>query len=225
MKQRVCIIVAGGSGRRIGGRIPKQFLPLCGRPILMHTIDRITTFDPSMRIILVLPAQEKAYWLSLCEKHSFHREMTLVDGGAERFLSVRNALCHITPGETVGIHDGVRPLVSFETLRRCYETAGTKGNAIPCIPIADSLRHITPDGTSHNVPRTEYLAVQTPQVFASEILIKSYQAACSPAFTDDASVVEASGIEINIVEGNRENIKITTPIDLAIAEQLLVNNI
>ena len=211
MKRRVCIIVAGGSGKRMESSTPKQFLPLCGRPILMHTIDRITAFDPSIRIILVLPTEEKGHWLALCEKHGFTRKITLVDGGAERFFSVRNALSHVATGETVGIHDGVRPLVSIETLRRCYETAEAKGNAIACVAVTDSLRHVATDGTSRSVPRREYLAVQTPQVFTSETLIKAYEADFSPTFTDDASVVEASGVEINIVEGNRENIKITTP--------------
>lgn len=217
------IIVAGGKGLRMGGDIPKQFLPIKGKPVLMRTIERFHECSPQLRVILVLPREQQDYWHTLCRDHSFGIDHTVVDGGDTRFGSCRNGLAAIPDDEegVVGIHDGVRPFVSADTVERCFARARQCGAAIPVLPVADSLRRVSGDGkSSHGVNRSEYRAVQTPQAFSIQVLKKAYRQPYQDSFTDDASVVEAMGVKVDMVEGNRENIKLTTPFDLKIAETL-----
>ena len=213
------LIVAGGKGLRMGSDLPKQFLPIGGKPVLMHTIEAFHHFDRTMKIILVLPQEQQTYWQELCAKHSFVIEHTVVDGGETRFHSVKNGLACVNSG-LVGVHDGVRPFVSPEVIKRCYELAAIKKAVIPVIDVVETVRHITETG-SETVSRNDYKLVQTPQVFDAELLKQAYAQEYTPFFTDDASVVEAMGIPLCLVEGNRENIKITTPFDLKISSALV----
>ena len=213
------LIVAGGKGLRMGSDLPKQFLPIGGKPVLMHTIEAFHHFDRTMKIILVLPQEQQTYWQELCAQHSFVIEHTVVDGGETRFHSVKNGLACVNSG-LVGVHDGVRPFVSPEVIKRCYELAAIKKAVIPVIDVVETVRHITETG-SETVSRNDYKLVQTPQVFDAELLKQAYAQEYTPFFTDDASVVEAMGIPVCLVEGNRENIKITTPFDLKISSALV----
>lgn len=216
------IIVAGGKGLRMGSDVPKQFLPVKGMPVLMRTISRFHECKPLMQIILVLPHHQQQYWHDLCSQYAFGIAHTVVDGGDTRFASSRNGLDAIpddTTG-TVGIHDGVRPFVAAEVISRCYDAARTHGAAIPVMPVTDTLRRIDSATTGHNVLRTDYRIVQTPQVFDIALLKRAFTQPFREEFTDDASVVEAMGCSVEMIEGNRENIKITTPFDLKIAETL-----
>lgn len=217
--KKYCIIVAGGSGKRMKSAVPKQFLPLDGRPLLMQSIERFYTFDNSIELILVLPAGHHSLWEKLCTEHSFGISHRLVAGGEERFHSVRAGLALVAGESLVAIHDGVRPLVSHDTIRRCYADAEEFGNAVPFVGPADSVRVVEGDD-SRPVARDEVRMIQTPQVFLSSIIIKAYERGFNPSFTDDATVAEASGIKIHLTHGNRENIKITTPEDLAVAHAL-----
>ena len=214
------VIVAGGSGKRMGAEIPKQFLELAGRPVLMHTIERFKTFNDSIEIITVLPENQLRFWIDLQKKHSFNVLHTLVKGGANRFLSVRNGLKFVNSPGLVAIHDGVRPFVSIDTIKRCFEAAEKLGNAIPAISPNESLRIINDLG-SIPVNRFHVKQVQTPQVFNAALIKNAYLQEYSPDFTDDATVLEKTGEKINLIEGNRENIKITTPEDLLISDALL----
>jgi 2-C-methyl-D-erythritol 4-phosphate cytidylyltransferase len=214
------VIVAGGSGKRMGMDTPKQFLELSGRPVLMHTIERFLEFNKSIEIITVLPENQLRFWTDLQKKYSFDVPHTLVKGGSKRFISVRHGLEFVNSPGLVAIHDGVRPLVRLETIKRCFETAGKFGNAIPVISPADSLRMETENGNSP-VDRMHVKQVQTPQVFDVAKIKKAYLQDFDPSFTDDASVLEKTGEKIRMVEGNRENIKITNPEDLFIAQTLL----
>lgn len=220
-RDKYVIIVAGGAGLRMGTGIPKQFLEIKGMPVIMHTINRFVDFYPGINIIIVLPPGKHRQWLSLCKKHSFNVPHTLVDGGDERFYSVKNGLKKVPPGSLVAVHDAVRPLVSPGTINRCFTMAEKKGNAVPVCRSPESLRQVNSSGLSFPVNRDEVRLVQTPQVFFSEILLKAYDCGYSPLFTDDATVVEEAGVTINLVEGNSENIKITSPPDLVIAEAFL----
>ena len=218
--KKFVIIVAGGSGSRMGSEIPKQFLELCGKPVLMHTIEVFLDFDPESEIIVVLPEDQQLFWKGLCLKHSFSLQHQVVAGGKIRFHSVLNGLSQIKDEGIVFIHDGVRPLVSRETLDRCLETAQKYGNAIPVLPVTESLRK--QEGSQNiSVDRSQYFSVQTPQTFRTGQILEAYKQDFDPTFTDDASVAEKAGFSIFMVEGNPENIKITTPIDLIIAETLL----
>jgi 2-C-methyl-D-erythritol 4-phosphate cytidylyltransferase len=218
------IIVAGGKGLRLGEPIPKQFLSINDKPILMHTIERFYQYQSSLNIILVLPEDQKEYWFKLCDTYLFTIPHTIVDGGITRFHSVLNGLATINNAEGLtGVHDGVRPFVSITTIKNCYAKARECGAVIPTIPLIDSIREITAN-SSQSRPRNIYLLVQTPQVFSTSILKKAYQQDFIDAFTDDASVVEALGHTITMVEGNQENIKITTPFDLVIAEAIIKTN-
>ncbi len=212
------IIVAGGKGLRMGGDVPKQFLSVAGRPILMRTIERFRSALETLRIILVLPKDQQPFWHELCEVHQFREPYLLADGGETRFHSVQHGLSLIPDDAegVVGVHDGVRPFPSVEVIRRCYETARTAKAVIPVVPVVETLRHVS-EGTK---PRGDYRLVQTPQTFDIQLLKAANRQPYTPDFTDDASVVEAYGHSITMVEGNRENIKITTPFDLTIAETL-----
>ena len=218
--KKFVIIVAGGSGSRMGTEIPKQFLELCERPVLMHTIQIFHDFDPECSIILVLPEDQQQYWDRLCLKHSFSLTHQIVSGGKKRFHSVKNGLSQIDEEGIVFIHDGVRPLVSKETLNICFRMAQKNGNAIPVLPVNESLRKLEGD-QNISVDRNLYFSVQTPQTFRTEQIRKAFRQNYNTAFTDDASVAEKAGFTIYMVEGNRENIKITTPTDLIIAESFL----
>lgn len=214
------LIVAGGTGKRMGAEIPKQFLELDGKPVLMHTIERFRSFSRDIEIITVLPEDQLRYWIELQEKYSFSVPQTLVKGGATRFLSVKNGLEFADAPGLVAIHDGVRPNVSNDTIKRCFEAARLHRNAIPVITPADTLRLIQGDDSTL-INRIHVRQVQTPQVFDIALIKDAYKQEYLPAFTDDASVLERTGVRINLVEGNRENIKITTPEDLLIAEAFL----
>lgn len=222
--ERFAILVAGGQGLRMGGDVPKQFLPLGGRPVLMHTIDRFREVFPDMHIIVVLPQGQHDYWHDLCRRHHLEGGFLTAPGGDTRFHSVLNGLNAIPADVSeglVGVHDGVRPFVSRDTLRRCYEEAARSGTAVPVVPVVETLRHVSPDGESMTVPRGDYRLVQTPQVFSLSLLRRAYRQTYAPHFTDDASVVEALGERITLVEGNRENIKLTTPADLLLAKGIM----
>ena len=210
------IIVAGGKGLRMGTDIPKQFLPIGGKPVLMRTIERFHEYSAALQVILVLPKAQQAYWQQLCKEYDFQVKYQLANGGETRFHSVQNGLALIPDDAegVVGVHDGVRPFASIEVIRNCYETAREKKAVIPVIPVVETLRHIS-EGTK---PRGDYRLVQTPQCFDIQLLKAANRQPYNDGFTDDASVVEAFGFNITLVEGNRENIKITTPYDLKIAE-------
>lgn len=216
------IIVAGGKGLRMGSDIPKQFLPIGGKPVLMRTLERFREYSADLQIILVLPEAQQDYWRQLCEEYHFDVEYQLANGGQTRFHSVQNGLA-LVPDDAegvVGVHDGVRPFPSIEVIKNCYETARTAKAVIPVIPVVETVRHLEKEG-SVTVPRDEYKLVQTPQTFDIQLLKAANRQPYNDGFTDDASVVESYGHAITLVEGNRENIKITTPYDLTVAEALL----
>lgn len=217
------IIVAGGKGLRMGADIPKQFIPVGGKPILMHTIERFHAYEETMEIILVLPESQQDYWRQLCLTYHFDIAHRVVNGGETRFESSKNGLNAIPEGAQglVGIHDGVRPFVSLTAIGACYDAAKTSHAVIPVLPVTDTLRHINTAEGDKNVLRSDYRIVQTPQVFDIALVKKAFQQPYRESFTDDASVVEALGHQVTMVEGNRENIKVTTPFDLKIAETLL----
>lgn len=219
MKQYV-IIVAGGKGLRMGTELPKQFLVVGGKPVLMHTINAFHTYNPQMKIILVLPDNQRDYWDGLCREYHFFVPHVVVGGGETRFHSVKNGLSQVDASGCVGVHDGVRPLVSQDVIARCYELAAREKAVVPVTDVVETVRHL--EGTrSVTVDRSAYKLVQTPQVFDVEVLKEAYRQSYSPHFTDDASVVEALGIPVTLTDGNRENIKITTPFDLKVAAALL----
>lgn len=223
---KYAVIVAGGKGLRMGSDIPKQFLPIGGKPVLMHTISRFHAYDEEMSVILVLPKEQQPYWKELCKQYHFDEEYQLADGGASRFQSCRNGLALIPDGTAglVAIHDGVRPFVSLDTIGRCLDAARETKAAIPVMPVTDTLRFTGDTPGGRNVQRSDYKAVQTPQVFDIPLVKRAYEQEESPDFTDDASVVERLGGTVTMVEGNRENIKITTPFDLKVAEMLIIQN-
>ena len=215
------IITAGGIGKRMNSSIPKQFLLLRNRPLLMHTIDLFHKFDPQAQIIITLPSDWWKHWSLLCKKYDFRVPITLIKGGIERYDSIKNALPK-AKGEIIAVHDGVRPLASFATIEQAILLARQKGSGIPVLPLKESIRkgdvHLN---SAQN--RNDFFTVQTPQCFKSAILKKAYEQNFSASITDDASLVEQSGSPIFLTEGNEENIKITTPFDLQIAEFYLKN--
>ena len=219
------IIVAGGKGLRMGSDIPKQFLPIGGKPVLMRTLERFCEYSNDLQIILVLPKAQQAYWQELCREYNFKVEYLLTDGGETRFHSVQHGLALIPDDAegVVGVHDGVRPFPSIEVIRSCYETARTAKAVIPVIPIVETVRELTGTGpvSSITVPRDHYRLVQTPQTFDIQLLKAANRQPYNNSFTDDASVVESYGHQITLVEGNRENIKITTPYDITVAEAII----
>ncbi|PJB15508.1 MAG: 2-C-methyl-D-erythritol 4-phosphate cytidylyltransferase [Flavobacteriales bacterium CG_4_9_14_3_um_filter_32_8] len=218
---KYAIIVAGGKGERMGTEIPKQFLELAGKPIIMHSLEKFKTTFPTIEIILALPENQIDFWKELCCKHKFTTiPHQLVKGGETRFHSVKNALELVKQKSIIAIHDGVRPLVSTKTITTCFNEAEKKGNAIPVVPVVESLRYVNNE-QNEAVKRSCYRLAQTPQCFSSEIILKAYQQQFDVNFTDDASVAEKLGEMIHLVEGNTENIKITTATDLIIAEALL----
>lgn len=215
------LIVAGGRGTRMGGPQPKQFLELAGRPVLMHTLEAFDRWDASARLIVVLPEDQIDTWKRLCEAHVFGRIHRVVAGGETRFHSVRNGLGAVASNGLIAVHDGVRPLVAPSVIAACFAAAADGGAAVPVVPVVESVREVDADGGSRPVDRTRLRVVQTPQVFRADVLRAAYRLPYDPRFTDDASVVEASGVAVRLVPGNRENIKLTTPMDLLLAEQLM----
>lgn len=224
------IIVAGGKGLRMGSDIPKQFLPIGGKPVLMRTLERFRDYSEDLQIILVLPEAQQTYWQELCKEYNFQVDYQIANGGQTRFHSVQNGL-NLIPDDAegvVGVHDGVRPFPSIEVICSCYETARTAKAVIPVIPIVETVRQIIPNNqnilsnpSSITVPRDHYRLVQTPQTFDIQLLKAANRQPYNDGFTDDASVVESYGHQITLVEGNRENIKITTPYDITVAEAII----
>ncbi|MEE4117350.1 MAG: 2-C-methyl-D-erythritol 4-phosphate cytidylyltransferase [Marinilabiliaceae bacterium] len=220
-RQRFLIIMAGGTGKRMGYNIPKQFIEIQGRPVILHSIDRFLEFDKSLEIVVVLPASEFETWQKICTRHNVGFKHKIVEGGDERFYSVKNGIKATGLDSVIAIHDSVRPLVSLKTISDCFDMAERKGTAVPVIKLSESVRKEEGSGRNRPLDRESIRLVQTPQVFRGDILHLAYDCGFSPYFTDDATVVERLGEKINLVEGNRENIKITSPLDLKIAECLL----
>lgn len=217
-QNRYAIIVAGGSGSRFGSQLPKQFCPLDGKPVLMHTIDRFSAAGAA--VTLVLPEQHFDLWHDLCGQHAFTTPHKTVAGGASRFDSVRNGITSLNVGDDdlIAVHDGVRPLVSTALIENAYVTASRHGSAIPVLHVTDSIRQVTDDGSSKQLRRDCLRAVQTPQVFKAGLLLEAYaNSSVSALFTDDASVVESRGHSLTLIDGEKSNIKITHPLDLLIA--------
>jgi len=204
MKKYV-LIVAGGKGLRMGHELPKQFIPLAGKPLLMHTLNVFYQWDPEAELLLVLPESHHSYWDMLCRELNFKIAHKVVTGGETRFHSVLNGLEEIQEQGMIAVHDGVRPFVTPEVITACFSEAMTSGAAIPVVSVVDSLRKREGENSS-SVDRNIYCAVQTPQVFVSYLLKSAYKQPYSAIFTDDASVVEAAGGRISLVEGNRENV-------------------
>lgn len=222
--KKYIIVVAGGKGTRMGGEIPKQFQLLGGKPVVMVTLERLYSIDPSMQLILVLPTEHIELWKELCREYEFAVPLILTQGGSTRFHSVQNGLAQVDDIDEalVAVHDGVRPFVAPRVLEECFREAWVNGAAIPMIDVQDSLRHIVGgNGASEVVPRDRYRLVQTPQVFKLSLLRRAYEQRFVESFTDDASVVEALGEQVVGIEGNRENIKLTTLFDLMIAKTLI----
>lgn len=216
------VVVAGGKGLRMGGDLPKQFIPVGGLPVLMHTLKNFYTTDSEIKIILVLPHDHQTYWVQLCEDYHFDIPHQIADGGETRFHSVSHGLAMVPEDAegVVGVHDGVRPFVSADVIRNAYQTAWEKGSAVPVVPVVETVRQLMPEGDSITIDRSSLRLVQTPQVFRIDLLREAFRQPYQSAFTDDASVVEEMGMSVNLINGNRENIKITTPSDLALAEYL-----
>jgi 2-C-methyl-D-erythritol 4-phosphate cytidylyltransferase len=218
--KKIALIVAGGSGSRMNSPLPKQFMELNGRPLLMHTFQAFRKADPGFEFVLVLPEKEMDTWKGLCRKFGLNIKHSIAKGGKTRFHSVKNGLNEAGDEGIVFIHDGVRPLVSVRTINNCFQTALAYGNALPVILPSESVRRVF-GRKNEAVDRTQYHLVQTPQTFQIPLIKKAFEQKYSEKFTDDASVLENTGVSIHLVEGNRENIKITFPEDLVIAEALL----
>jgi 2-C-methyl-D-erythritol 4-phosphate cytidylyltransferase len=220
--QKTVLIVAGGSGTRMNSDIPKQFIEINNLPVLMHTINCFIEYDKNILVRLVLPQNQMDFWKALCLKFDFSVNHEIFTGGLTRFHSVKNGLQGLSCDGLIAIHDGVRPLVDMETIKRCFMTAEEYGAAIPVIDVQETIRKVEGD-YSYTVDRNSFKLVQTPQVFDAQLLLEAYKQEFDESFTDDASVVESTGKLVMLVEGNRQNIKITTPADLKIAQALLKN--
>ncbi len=217
--ERYVIIVAGGTGVRMQSGIPKQFIPVADKPVLMHTMLAFKAAFEDIHIILVLPEKYIKLWKDLCVEFSCTISHTITSGGPTRFHSVRQGLKLVKGDGIIGIHDGVRPFASQQTIRTAYQTAEERGTAVPVIELNDAIRMVTVDNAAP-VDRNIYRIVQTPQCFRADIIRNAYKTNYKPEFTDDAVVVEASGITVELTQGNYENIKITRSVDLAFAEVL-----
>jgi 2-C-methyl-D-erythritol 4-phosphate cytidylyltransferase len=221
--KKIAIIVAGGTGTRMGNKTPKQFIEINNKPVIIYSFEAFYHFDKSIRFILALHTDYFPLWEKIIERYPFFKNIEIVTGGKTRFNSVQNAVRIIREEAIVAIHDAVRPMVSIDTIARCFETARIKGCAVPCMNVSESLRELTPAG-SRPVDRNKIRIIQTPQVFRSDILIKAYRQRYSTKYTDDSTVVENAGYKITLTEGNPYNIKITTREDLIFAKTLLTNN-
>jgi len=222
--KKAVIIVAAGSGSRMGGKMPKQYLQLKGRPLIVHTLERFQRFDPEMKLVVVLAPPHKELWEQMAASYEIARGVIHAVGGSTRYDSVKSGLKQIDKETLTGIHDAVRPLVSQGTLIRCYDAALRKGSGIPVVEMDESVRRLDAEGGSVHMDRNSLKRVQTPQVFRSNRIKKAYKQPYNQAFTDDASVYETAYGPPNLVEGNRENIKLTTPIDIKLA-QLLIDSL
>lgn len=220
MMKKIVLIAAGGAGKRMGSPLPKQFLEIAGKPILLHVFQTFLSYAPDMQFVLVLPESYHKDWIDLCQKHHFENHHHLVSSGPTRFHSVKNGLRHIPNDALVAIHDGVRPLVSLNTISQVFHFAEKFGSAIPVIKPVESVRTIE-GPLSKPLDRENIRLVQTPQCFYGELVKKAYNKNYHESFTDDATVVENEGGRLFFIDGNSENIKITTPADLIIAEALL----
>lgn len=216
---KAAILVAGGKGSRMGGPVAKQYLPIAGKPVLMHTLSVFFNLDPQIHLILVLPESDFGFWKTLCEAHQFTIPHHLIAGGGTRFQSVRNGLNALpfTSG-LVAIHDGVRPFVKPEVIENSFDVAEKSGSAIAMMDLKDSIRKVKEDGSSVFQERHHFRLVQTPQTFQIEKIKKAFEVNELPQFTDDATVYEHQGWQVNLIQGNPENIKITTPEDMEFAE-------
>lgn len=233
MRERYVIIPAGGTGSRMGAALPKQMLDLCGKPVLRRTVELFLKQPVKVHIIISINPSIKDVWLDYCRKNDFVFPCVLVSGGITRFHSVRKAMKYLPDGALVAVHDAVRPLLNCADVAGIYDRAEVSGAVVPVIPVADSMR-VLADGqtddaaspcSSEAVDRSRYRLVQTPQVFHTEVLKRAYQAAYSPEFTDDASVVEKSGVPLHFCAGSRFNIKLTTPEDMALAKAVLESGV
>ena len=216
------IIVAGGKGTRIKSVMPKQFLSVAGKPVLMHTIQAFLDYSASIHIILVLPEDDMDRWADLCEGFGFHPHITIIRGGETRFQSVRNGLAAIPENSLVAIHDGVRPLVSADIIGASFRLAAVHGTAVAAVRLKESIRMTDQDNTKA-MDRSRFRLIQTPQTFQSSLIKEAYKVKEEPSMTDDASVAEHAGHLISLFEGSYENIKITTPEDLPVAEALMAS--
>ncbi len=219
-QKEFALIVAGGKGTRIKSNLPKQFIELNGKPILLHTIDAFHRYSKSLTVILVLPEDDFEVWNGICEKFNFNEPVLLQKGGATRFQSVRNGLDKIEGEGLVAIHDGVRPLVSEDIIGASFRLAAIHHCAVAAVRLKESLRMTDKDGTKA-VDRSLFRLIQTPQTFDVQLIKKAYRMKEDSSFTDDASVAERAGHRISLFEGSFLNIKITTPEDLVIAEALM----
>ncbi len=220
--KKTFIITAGGIGKRMGSDIPKQFISVAGKPILLHTMERFHSFDPTAQMIITLPADWHQFWREILEDLNCTIQHELVEGGKERFHSIQQALTKCV-GEVVFIHDGVRPLVSVETLQRCEKSVIEFGTAVPVLPLKESLRKMNAEH-SQAVRRDDYFTVQTPQCFRCDMLKEAYSRDYHDSITDDASLLEEAGFPIHLVQGNEENLKVTTALDLKWLHFLMSKN-
>lgn len=218
---RYAVILAAGEGRRMHSSLPKQFMELEGKPVLRYTLERFLEFDPQIRLIVVLPADRMEYWREYCHHTGFRPAMRLVTGGLTRFHSVQNALEYVPEDALVAVHDGVRPLLAADFLKELFDKAVRSRAVIPVLPLVESVRELQGAGLSRAVDRSRFVSVQTPQVFHADLLKRAYAQPYSPAFTDDATVVESLGIKISLCDGRRENLKITTPEDLVLVRSFI----
>lgn len=223
-QRRAVIIVAGGQGKRMGGDLPKQFIPLAGKPILMHTLERLHQWDPEAEFIVVLPQEQEAYWQMLCLELDCTTPHQVCYGGKSRYHSVKSGLTAITDADLIAVHDGVRPFFAPSVVEECFRAAVQFGAAIPVAPMVESVR-LVEEEENRALNRSLLRVVQTPQVFQAHLLQNAYEQPYNPLFTDDASVVEAAGTSVHLIVGNYENIKITTPFDLEVAKALIHTNI
>jgi 2-C-methyl-D-erythritol 4-phosphate cytidylyltransferase len=220
MPEYYAIITAGGSGQRMGSDVPKQFMELAGLPVIMHSMQAFYNFSPEINIIVVIPQAHMSAWNSMTLKYKLKIKHSIVFGGETRFHSVQNGLGLVPFDSFVAVHDAARPLLRDDLIERCFETAFLKGNAVPTISVSDSMREILKE-ENRAVDRSKFCRVQTPQVFNGNILKQAYEQDYKPLFTDDASVVESAGHKIHLVDGEQRNIKITTAVDMVVAETLL----
>jgi len=220
-KKAVAVIVAGGQGTRMGTALPKQFLPLKGKPVLYYSVKAFAEAINGIKIVVVLPMEHISYSNMVLQAFEERIDLTIVPGGSTRYESVQNGLKEAVDSDVVFVHDGVRPLIDRELILECYEHALTNGSAIPAITVSDSIRQLSGDGVHQAIDRQYLRAVQTPQTFRTDILLKAFGQPYQEQFTDEATVVEASGTSVFLIEGRKKNIKITTPEDLAVAESLM----
>jgi 2-C-methyl-D-erythritol 4-phosphate cytidylyltransferase len=222
--KKTAIIVAGGTGQRMGATLPKQFLAIEGKSILLHTLGQFAAAFSDINFVLVLPADYIQEGQNLIASSGLTQQFQIVAGGDTRFQSVKNGLAQVDPHAIVFVHDAVRCLLTPALIQSCYHQAVEKGSAIPAVASTDTIRII--EGAKHHlVNRENVMMIQTPQTFNAAILKKAFEQAYQPAFTDEANVLEASGTEVFLIEGEYENIKITRPLDLAIAEYILAKRI